>query len=729
MHDNPWWFHKEGFTKNFQTKMLLSGETIFSTTFYIAETKIRGNKVSMKLQQANLNLEHIDPTPDLFPDIIVKGLRKVENPRVILNNKKNIQANVIDSAEAFGIVLAQLAEPRFVNVMKHSVMLISEAFLNLHTSLPHKYTINKFKNILYKLDLKSEDFAKITRGVLQDDGSFFVNLDPHNPSAHLSKKSFYEAWLTIMQKDLGESDSDPGNLFVFGNHKNLRDIPNNRPWVQGGDTSFEGTDEEIARIDTALIDKFGYPAFVCLLAGIMTFKEDFSRTLGYGIDFINHPQEEQSKMLRGFVGRAFHDTREDVISKDFLFRLTRNSEYRQATYWGSVFAFGFRRERDIIPYGSNFLDKYFALLEPKSSDDYLDAKNMLLNDIFSIYIGENKKVPELNKMNFNGRKEVFNFLFDLFSKAYQNKLPSHSGEKTFLTNKLIEYIMASNSKVKDFVSLLNKIIRTHSAQSFQIGSIKFEVNYDTLMDAFTRNKLTLNALYTFLFSYATIANREQVYFNDFDLAWKSSRDGKSFDERFEAAHDTIKTMIEKIPNDGSNIVKVKFYPRKRGGIDAGTDPSASITSSTSISTDLTQTEFEIDLDRPSEGIISILTWMILEPNMFGVVKWNSENFIYLDIFNMFDQSHIDSSTYTIKVPDNFVWGSRGIAFMLVDYKDYQAQFDAQFKYGDIMHFTIFHNYELDGRFNNIIDYISDKIFNHFIRLGKLEVGSTLIDLR
>ena len=204
------------------------------------------------------------------------------------------------------------------------------------------------------------------------------------------------------------------------------------------------------------------------------------------------------------------------------------------------------------------------------------------------------------------------------------------------------------------------------------------------------------------------------------MAWKANRDGKNFDERFEAAHDTIKIMIEKIPNDGTNTVKVKFYPRKRGGIDAGTGSSASITSSSSISTPLTVDEFEIDLDNPSEGILSMLTWMILEPNMFGVVKWNSENFIYLDIFNMFGQSHIDSSTYTTKVPGSFVWGNRGSTdFTLADYNNFVEQFDAQFKYGDIMHFIIFHNHEF-SRFNNIIDYIKDKILNHFMMRGVLK---------
>ncbi len=58
-----------------------------------------------------------------------------------------------------------------------------------------------------------------------------------------------------------------------------------------------------------------------------------------------------------------------------------------------------------------------------------------------------------------------------------------------------------------------------------------------------------------------------------------------------------------------------------------------------------------------------------------------------------------------------------------------AQFNSQLEYGEIMHFTAFHNHEIDSRFNNIIDYIKNKVMTHFIRLGKLPRDSAIKDLR
>ncbi len=52
-------------------------------------------------------------------------------------------------------------------------------------------------------------------------------------------------------------------------------------------------------------------------------------------------------------------------------------------------------------------------------------------------------------------------------------------------------------------------------------------------------------------------------------------------------------------------------------------------------------------------------------------------------------------------------------FTLAEFETFRAAFDAQFEYGEIKHFTGFHNHELDDRFDNIIDYIKDKITQFF----------------
>ncbi|HEC38982.1 hypothetical protein LCGC14_1010700 [marine sediment metagenome] len=50
-----------------------------------------------------------------------------------------------------------------------------------------------------------------------------------------------------------------------------------------------------------------------------------------------------------------------------------------------------------------------------------------------------------------------------------------------------------------------------------------------------------------------------------------------------------------------------------------------------IDTNFMFNEFEVDLKNPSEAIISLLFWMMMEPNIFAVIKYGNYNLLYLDI--------------------------------------------------------------------------------------------------
>ncbi|MBY8984073.1 MAG: hypothetical protein KGD65_03310 [Candidatus Lokiarchaeota archaeon] len=140
-------------------------------------------------------------------------------------------------------------------------------------------------------------------------------------------------------------------------------------------------------------------------------------------------------------------------------------------------------------------------------------------------------------------------------------------------------------------------------------------------------------------------------------------------------------------------------------------------------------EFDIDLENPSEAIVSMLLWMMLEPNIFSVVKWGPDNLLYLDIYSMFDQSHIDSSNVANHIEGSFIWGNIP-GFTVADFNTFKQRFDKLFKYGDIMHFLSFHNHELDNNFTNIIDYIMDKVLKYSkLRIKDLDRKSKIIDLR
>jgi len=203
---------------------------------------------------------------------------------------------------------------------------------------------------------------------------------------------------------------------------------------------------------------------------------------------------------------------------------------------------------------------------------------------------------------------------------------------------------------------------------------------------------------------------------------------EAFSERLKDAYDVLYDMI-KMAGPTANL-KVEFYARTEGGIDA----TLPITEKPDgIYTDFKIHEFSIDPSNPSESIISILTWMMLEPNIFSVIKYGPENFIYLDIYNLFDQSHIDLGTIA---PENridgaFLWTDTDPVYTKARYNEFKERFDKLFKYGDIMHFLGFHNHELDSRFNNIIDYIKYKVLEFFrTRYPKIfDMNSEIIDLR
>ncbi len=287
--------------------------------------------------------------------------------------------------------------------------------------------------------------------------------------------------------------------------------------------------------------------------------------------------------------------------------------------------------------------------------------------------------------------------------------------------------------------MLYSLASTHDGKVIKLGpegktSVSFEVDYDILQYFIDSGMMTSNALYTWQYSHLYVNNRRTSnYFNDFNLIWNSEReiDGEmtSFAERFEKAYNVIDDIIKMVPKDDTNL-KVEFYARTEGGI----DKNLPITGKPDgIHTDFKVSEFSIDPSNPAEAIISMLFWMMMEPNIFSVVKWGGENLIYLDIYNLFGQDHVQSGTIA---PENringlFAWTDGDPTFLTTKYNEFKERFAKCFEFGDIMHFLGFHNHELDPRFNNIIDYIMDKVLVHFISIGTLKGISNpkIFDLR
>ena len=117
---------------------------------------------------------------------------------------------------------------------------------------------------------------------------------------------------------------------------------------------------------------------------------------------------------------------------------------------------------------------------------------------------------------------------------------------------------------------------------------------------------------------------------------------------------------------------------------------------------------------------------------FSVIKYGgSGGLIYLDIYNLFDQSHIDSGTIEPqnRVNAQFLWTDTNPEYTTTRFNEFKERFDKLFEYGDIMHFLGFHNHELDANFLDIIDYIKDKVLEFFKLRGILGGTSRIKDLR
>ncbi len=274
-------------------------------------------------------------------------------------------------------------------------------------------------------------------------------------------------------------------------------------------------------------------------------------------------------------------------------------------------------------------------------------------------------------------------------------------------------------------------------------SIQFEVSGDLVIERILgenfKNDLTINAIYTMIHSSSNIKKRNfglniyRNYFLDFDLPWNDNTrevDGKQtvFKDRFIEAHNILLEAIQKIPAT-TGVLKVELYGRSEGGIDKNNIVSVKpIGIHTQFGTD----GFEIDLANPSEGIVSLLLWMMLEPNIFSIIKWSGNNFLYLDIYGIYGQDHINTGTIAPgdQIEGSLIWGTSVPGFTESDFNQFAERYNALFDLGDILHFLGFHNHERDSRFTNIIDYIKEKVRAYAeLRLETFDGDSVIVDLR
>ena len=715
IHKNFYWA-EEFFDFDYDYDLLLDKNIIsFQSKFMAAYTFTRGYIIITGLTDVILNLQNTESSPDPFPNL-----------RIPFTNYKGKDVNIIpfntilpewsQRIESYSRVLTQLAgEGMFSGNFKGTQPLaVDNYFLNLLES-EIIYTVEGFKKILSKLGLTNADFAKITRGTIQADGTFAPSV--------VTRQQFYEEWFNIIQKDV--KPPSPPNL-VFKGHDSL------------GVGLYTGSDNQIAMINAALQDALGYPAFICLLAGIMTFAQDSDDSQEYRIDFSIHRSELQAKLLNDFVGRSHYDTTKGDIGPQYL-----SFKPRKQIYFTGIFMFG--TKLGIMPLKNDFVANYYQLFNPKNPGDYLFAINQIINKHFSQFLGSPKEVKKLNTMLLDGVTEIYDFyenmLFD------NNFVYSSTILKTVDRVQLMRRIQNPGSRDVDYSLFLRLLGFTK--QSFEIktwSGIPIAPNSNDLRSAIDSSLITSNAMYRWSFGVNQISEGVSQFYNDFDIVWSSG-----FSEKFMTAYDKLKEIFTKAPV--GDTLKIDFLGRTTNGIDKNykisTEQKDFPAGDYLYIKTLFDTEFsghEIifkpsDSRQLTEAVVSMLLLMTMEPNVFVNVKVESsntlnvgDNFLNLDIFDLYDNDILHDGTVfsSRRIEGSFVWTQTGAGAVLTQeaFEAFENDFKKIFQYRDIMNFNGFNNHEQDSNANTMFDYVKDKIFGHFISLGIFIVGrSKLTDLR
>ncbi len=424
------------------------------------------------------------------------------------------------------------------------------------------------------------------------------------------------------------------------------------------------------------------------------------------VDFLIHSKPDQSRLLNEFLGRAMYNHKSGDFPSTFLdgWHTIFGSDCPINTfYFSSILLFGFRRGgRTIQASSTYFLDNFFDRYVLRYPSDYRYATSKFLYHSHSQFIGDDRENVLLKQMQINGRREIFEFLAMKLEKALEKIPLTHSSTKEMLMNYLKNIIVTQVSTITKFREILctgeNRIIKVRDRSPGSTLTIPLEI---TFTDFFYYEVLTPSMMYTLNFQ----ADSKYFYL-DFDLEWPS------LSTKVKSAYDKLLDIINKAPTGN---LKVEFYTRRVRGI----AQDAKITAKddffqTTFKTD----EMTIDLANQEDvkiKVLSMIFWMMMEPNIFSVVKLpTGDNFLYMDIYGVYDHDYVQSSRVYSKILGGFAPAS--------DYQQFTEDFSKIFDYSDILYLLGFHN-------PNIIDYIMDKFIDFYAIFLGGNKKTKIFDLR
>ncbi|MHA1491949.1 MAG: hypothetical protein ACTSRI_20135, partial [Promethearchaeota archaeon] len=481
---------------------------------------------------------------------------------------------------------------------------------------------------------------------------------------------------------------------------------------------------------------FGYPGYIFLLSGMMSFSESDKASNGLHIEFLIHSQKRQSMLMRDFLGHGLHDNDKRDLSNTFLQRSQKKISKKKypftAFYFTSVLLSGFKlNDREIKPPENNiFLRKYFEIYAPKDSNDYKKVINIFLTSSYSKYNDLEKEDKFFSDMNSKGRYDFYKFLSKKLHDTIENIKKTKDikpAYESLLYLKLMRYIM-NPSDSYDPVRQLKNVLITGEPSKITLDivnsnepPITLEIIYDDLM-----NILTREMLFTMFFHYqhgstlsSTHNRKNSGYFMDFDISWEDGLDEKTI-----KAFEFYVNMFEKAPE---KQVTLEFYFSQPKGIST----EAEITNR---ERGFNRFVITFDKTKPKQlqsAVLSMIFWTSLDPDIFVAAKSGGKYFSYCDAFGLKDHDYVSSSGYGLQNLDaQFWWTAESGDFTKAKYLALVEKFknEVGFTLEDIKYVRGCHNHELSDKYDTIIEYAAYKYLKHF-HINKKYKDGMILDLR
>ena len=198
------------------------------------------------------------------------------------------------------------------------------------------------------------------------------------------------------------------------------------------------------------------------------------------------------------------------------------------------------------------------------------------------------------------------------------------------------------------------------------------------------------------------ARMDRGYYLDFDLIWKDLA------PKVKEAYNLIKKVISKTPQGK----RVDFYQRTVDGIEPITEKNPYV------STSFSRSHFYINPNNKEDlesKVLSMLFWMIMEPNLVPVVRTipTYDIILILDIFGIYNDNQFSGTLTGDYIPPS---------------STDQNQFSDIFNPSNTVNFVNFHNHEQSNIHSDMISYVMKKFKEFYMLLGGKD-WSNLIDLR